>query len=158
MIMCGTGHRPNKLGGYSNEAEDLVLATALAALDRNRPSKVISGMALGWDQALARAAVLRNIPFIAAVPFEGQEKAWPRDSQIMFTKLLRLAEGVQIVSEGGYAPWKMQVRNQWMVDNAGMVLALWDSSEGGTGNCIKYAQKVGKPVVNVWDIYEQLTS
>jgi len=47
----------------------------------------------------------------------------------------------------------MQTRNIWMVDNCDLVLALWDGSDGGTGNCIKYANKIGKPIVNLWDKY-----
>jgi uncharacterized phage-like protein YoqJ len=46
----------------------------------------------------------------------------------------------------------MQIRNEWMVDNAHIVLALWDGSSGGTGNCIKYANRksVNKPIINLW--------
>lgn len=39
-----------------------------------------------------------------------------------------------------------QQRNQWMVDRADAVLAVWDGSPGGTANCVNYARKVGKPI------------
>ena len=31
-----------------------------------------------------------------------------------------------------------------------LVLAFWDGSSGGTGNCVRYAGKVGKPIENLW--------
>lgn len=151
FIVCGTGHRPNKVGGYSKEAFGKLERTAYNWLHTHRPDKVISGMALGWDQALAYAAYVDGIPFIAAVPFTGQETAWPKESQDFFHMLLSKADEVVSVSEGGYAPWKMQVRNEWMVDHCDTVLALWDGSTGGTGNCIKYARKVDKEIVNLWE-------
>jgi uncharacterized phage-like protein YoqJ len=156
MIVAGTGHRPNKVGGYSQEASSKLYYLAKDWLAVNKPDKVISGMALGWDQALANAAYVLDIPFVAAVPFAGQQQAWPEESRQFFDFLLGAAEEIVIVSDGGYAPWKMQVRNEWMVDHCDTVLALWDGNNGGTGNCIKYANKVGKPIVNLWEIYDQV--
>lgn len=154
MIICGTGHRPNKVGGYSKEARSKLYDIAKDWLVTNKPDKVISGMALGWDQALANAAYVLDIPLIAAVPFAGQQQAWPEESREFFDMLLSKAEEIVIVSDGGYAPWKMQVRNKWMVDHCDQVLAMWDGSTGGTGNCIQYAKKVGKPIVNLWEMYD----
>lgn len=154
MIICGTGHRPNKLGGYGMAAGVKLFNLAYDWLAENKPDKVISGMALGWDYALAAAAFDLDIPFIAAVPFEGQESMWPKESQDNYKILLRAAEKVVHVCEAGYAPWKMQARNQWMVDNSDTVLALWDGSKGGTGNCVIYANKVGKPIINLWEDYK----
>lgn len=151
MIICGTGHRPNKLGGYGIAAQVKLLNLASGWLGDVRPDKVISGMALGWDYALAASAFELDIPFIAAVPFEGQERMWPSESQANYRTLLKAAEQVVYVSSADYAPWKMQVRNQWMVDNCDSVLALWDGSSGGTGNCVAYANKVGRPVINLWE-------
>ncbi len=40
----------------------------------------------------------------------------------------------------------MQVRNEYMVDRADLVLALWNGTPGGTGNCVRYARTRGVPV------------
>ena len=41
----------------------------------------------------------------------------------------------------------MQLRNQYMVDNSDLVLAIWNGKEsGGTWNTIKYARKQGKKI------------
>lgn len=157
MIICGTGHRPDKLGGYSHEAKAKLVGVANDWLDYQQQSKivtrVISGGALGWDQALAQAALDNNIPLTLALPFEGFECKWPRESQEYLHSLMNPAD-VMFVCEPGYAPWKMQQRNKWMVDNADRVVALWNGSSGGTANCVAYADKVHKPVVNLWSYYE----
>lgn len=153
MILAGTGHRPDKLGGYDTETTNRLTAVARAYLQSNRPDKVITGMALGWDQALGWAAHHEGIPFIAAVPFEGQESRWRSLDQEWWKALLQNAEEVVYTSEPGYAVWKMQHRNKWMVDHADHVLALWDGSDGGTANCVRYAQRVGKPITNLWSEY-----
>lgn len=156
MIIAGTGHRPSKLGGYGPEVTRKLIQIATDYLQEHKPAYVISGMALGWDTALAIAANNLDIPFIAAVPFRGQENAWPHGSKVLYKHLLLNAEHVEYVCDDGYAAWKMQQRNKWMVDNCDVLLALWDGSNGGTGNCIKYAKSVGRDIHNLWDKYELL--
>lgn len=150
MIICGTGHRPTKLGGYGTEASVRLIKVAKAELLRLKPARVISGMALGWDTALAQAAVTLNIPFNAYIPFKGQESMWPCKSRNEYRDLLDMASEYIIVSEGGYDAEKMQVRNEAMVDACDLVLALWDGTSGGTANCVHYAKKAGKPIENCY--------
>ncbi len=154
MIVAGTGHRPDKLGGYSTEAMARLVRLAMQSISGARqPKLVISGMALGWDTALAIAAWTLGIPYTAAVPFKGQESRWPKGNQEQFNFLLSKAKEIVYVCDDGYAPWKMQKRNEWMIDHCDTVLALWNGSAGGTANCIGYAEKIGKPVINVWETY-----
>lgn len=149
-VLSLTGHRPDKLGGYSKEAEKKVLRVAKNLLLKVEPDFVVSGMALGWDTAGALAAIALDIPLIAAVPFEGQESRWTEDSQARYKKILHKAHKVQQVCRPGYAPWKMQVRNIWMLDVGNVVGACWDGSPGGTANCLKVARSRNMRIINVW--------
>lgn len=158
VILAGTGHRPDKLGGYGAGVSSRLVDLARAALIRYRPNEVISGMALGWDTALALAAIELGIPLTAAVPFEGQERKWRPEQQEQFRAILALATTVVVVSPGGYAVWKMQIRNEWMVDRATAMLALWDGSGGGTGNCIEYARRRKIQIVNLWAAWAKYAS
>jgi len=154
FVVSGTGHRPNKLGGYSDANTAFLSTIAETWLKANTPAKVISGMALGWDMSLALATLRLNMRLVAAVPFEGQESTWPERSQKLYREVLNKASKVVLVTAGGYAPWKMHLRNQWMVDNCDKVLALYNGDPtGGTANCIRYAMLKNKPVDNVWDEY-----
>lgn len=107
---------------------------------------VISGMALGVDQWAAEICVELGIPFTAAVPCDGHGSNWPLESQANYCDLLAKAARVHVVSPGPYAAWKLQRRNEWMVDNCELLVAVWDGSRGGTANCVKYAQQVGRQI------------
>lgn len=149
-IVAATGHRPEKLLGYSCQAAAKLQVFARARLIELDPDVVVVGMALGWDMAVGYAASELGIPFTAAIPFKGQELRWPMESQVAYGALLALAAHVRIVSPGGYSADKMHTRNEWMAHNCNKMLALWDGSHGGTHNCVRYAESIGKPVVNVW--------
>lgn len=114
-------------------------------------------MALGWDQALAEACVLEGVPFDAFVPFLGQESVWPEKARAKYKWLMSRADLIAYTAPPGYAAWKMQTRNEAMVKSAGVMLALWDGSAGGTANCVRYAEKVGTPVLNVWERWVAFT-
>lgn len=159
MIWSFTGHRPDKLGGYrtfqagvglgESPLQSAIRTCILRLMADMTPDMVISGMALGIDQMVAELAIETGTPFTAALPFVGQEGKWPAEAQAHYQKLLASAHKIQYCSEPGYAPYKMQVRNQWMVDNSDLLIAVWDGSTGGTHNCVKYAERVGKPVVRI---------
>lgn len=150
MILAGTGHRPDKLGGYEpwNAANWIELAEFI--LEQWRPERVISGMALGWDTYLATAAVKVGIPFVAAIPFVGQESQWPLASQMRYWELLGQAADIVVVCSGGFSAAKMQERNKWMVDHCDLLLACWDGSPGGTANCVEYAKRRGRAMYNCY--------
>jgi uncharacterized phage-like protein YoqJ len=151
MIVAFTGHRPDKLGGYKlpNSTYLRVCQKIDAKLKELKPEKVISGMALGIDQWAAFIAHKQKIPFIAAVPFFNQECKWPQSSQETYRKLIKLAVEIVIVSEGGYSAAKMQIRNEWMVDHCDKLIAVWDGTDGGTGNCVKYARAIKKEIIYI---------
>ncbi len=150
MILSATGHRPDKLGGYSSETRARLRRLATWFFEANRPDFVISGMALGWDMAWAEAAIEMHIPVVAAVPFSGQESTWPLASRDRYQQILSQCQRVEIICPGPYGSWKMQERNQWMVDNSDMVIALWDGSDGGTANCVQYAERLNRQIHNLW--------
>lgn len=147
--VAGTGHRPDKLGGYNAGRKDacfrLLFQDITTYLEDVKPGLVISGGALGFDQYLAAAAVELGIPLLLALPCLPFGDNWPPDSLgAKADKWLRgRAASVYFVSPGSYkllGPKCMQWRNEWMVDNATHLLACWDGSDGGTGNCIRYAE------------------
>lgn len=131
---------------------------ASAYLKCVEPEKVISGMAQGWDQVFARAAVRLSIPFIAAVPFADQPNPWPLQAREAYFALLAKAQRVEIIDPVGAMNINaaMQKRNEWMVDHCDRLAALWDGSFGGTHNCLVYARRVGRPIDNLWTDYEAL--
>lgn len=151
-IVAFSGHRPNKLGGYKlpNPTYNLVCQKIEKELIQLAPAQVISGMALGVDQWAANIALKLKIPFIAAVPFIGQEKAWPKESQLIYQKLLKYAAETIIVSPGNYDKYKMQIRNEWMVNKCDVLIAVYNGDKsGGTANCVNYAKSLNKNIIYI---------
>jgi uncharacterized phage-like protein YoqJ len=139
-VVAFTGHRPDKLGGYRwSHIQEFVCRALRWRLIRLRPALCISGMALGVDQWAASICCELGLPWDAYVPFLGQESAWPADSQREYSRLLKLARRVQVCSPGEYSAKKMQWRNMAMVNECDVLLAVWDGSDGGTANCVRYA-------------------
>lgn len=160
--LCFTGHRPNKLGGYEGpNAKHFQtrlhnhLARIVTRAVEKRFKTFISGGALGVDQIAAEVIIERrlhvvknNIQLIIARPFPSQHRKWPHSSQAHFLDIITAADKVVDVSDDPYAPWKMQIRNEWMVDRSEVVIAVWDGIEkGGTWNCIVYARKTNKAIL-----------
>lgn len=150
MIIAATGHRPDKLGGYASATLELLTDLAVVHLELLDPELVISGMAQGWDTAVALAAIELDIPLVTAEPFLGQAQKWPPAAQQQHARILGEARVRYIVCDGLYEPWKFQKRNEWMVDHCDSLLALWNGSSGGTANCIAYAERKQRPWHNLW--------
>jgi uncharacterized phage-like protein YoqJ len=156
LNISGTGHRPDKLGGYSPENRAKLIRFAVATMrqiNSKYPISIMrSGMALGWDQAIAMASIDLGIPYDAYIPFEGFESKWPEESRKIYHALLNSANKVVIVGKE-FSLSAYQRRNETLVDNCDLVLALWNGSCGGTQNCIQYANKVGKKVYNTYEYW-----
>lgn len=156
MFVAVTGHRPNKFFKYGVDAYEFHCPLRAWIRDQLKrwllylqPSAGISGMALGTDQDFAYVCCEVGLPFVAAVPCDGQDSQWPEESRHFYHELLSRAYQVANVTPGPYAVWKMQQRNEWMVDNCHKLLAVWDGSDGGTANCVMYAHRVHREVHSI---------
>lgn len=160
-----TGHRPDKLFGYDllnpnytpiREAIEEALRERLiylTVLGKPNPLECITGMALGIDQLFGLVALqLKDeglpVRLFAALPCRNQNSVWKDDTY--WQLLMKEADEVFYTAER-YSPRCMQQRNEFMVNRADEILAVWNGTPGGTANCVNYARKVGKPVQNLLD-------
>lgn len=159
--LSGTGHRPDKLGGYHKlEQSGRVVVPYLTRYLINCHSEmathpydrivVISGMAQGWDTWLMEAAIASGVCYtVAACPCPSQDRKWPPPAREKYQILCGLADKyVEVWHEYDYDC--MQLRNEYMVDESDLVLAMWNGTKGGTGNCIDYCHEVGMDYLNFW--------
>ncbi len=158
MTIAVSGHRPDKLnndydgtGVLSERIYDELAKIVLRNKEKHGDDlRLITGMALGVDTIFAWVAIDLKVKFTAAVPFAGQERKWPETSQKVYRDLVNNPLcTIKTVSLGTYSVDKMQIRNEWMVDNCDGLIAVWDGSSGGTFNCVKYAQIKKKPIVRI---------
>lgn len=159
-----TGHRPNRLGGYGPEVHNRLLDLAHTALTSTPIDRLHVGMALGWDQACAQVATGLGIPFVAYLPFRGQEKAWPSDAQQRYGELLSKAKSVRVVtpridlSDLQEIRRAMFARNLKMLEGADILHALWNGSRSGTGHCVRHAKIRNIQLFNWWDDWTEMTT
>nr|WP_238333030.1 SLOG family protein [Brevibacillus laterosporus] len=160
---CFTGHRPDKLGGYDMKnptmmkLKEKLIETIEAVIKQEGITHFISGGALGTD-TLAFYCVhhLKSkypyIKNIMSVPFENQDKVWSVEQKKWYRKMFDLADeaiNVDMIKEyivkdtvtGDYHPAKLQKRNEYMVDNSKVIIAVFAGGKGGTANCLWYARK-----------------
>ena len=149
---CFTGHRPEKL---TRTEKDIVrdLEKEIRQAIADGLSVFITGMARGVDIWAAQIVLsLRNsgydIKLICACPYDGFESGWSKDWQKQYKEILAAADYVKYVCEG-YSRSCFQIRNEWMVNHAARVIAVFNGEKSGTKNTIDYAAKAGVPVVRI---------
>ena len=143
---CFTGHRPEKLSETEAVISEKLEKEILQAIaDGFRV--FITGMARGVD-IWAAEIVLRlrkegqAIRLICACPYHGFERRWPADWRGRYNDVLRVADLIRFISPD-YNPSCFQTRNEWMVDHASRVIAVYNGAPSGTKNTIEYAKKKG---------------
>lgn len=156
MKICVTGHRPNKLYGYdlNNKQYRELKDKMKSILIDKKCTEAITGMALGTDMLFAMAVIeLKHegydIKLHCAIPCLNHTSKWVLRSVKLYEYILSHADKIKIVTEEPYSLAIMQIRNEYMVDLADEVIAVWDGSKGGTANCVRYAERVHKPVTNL---------
>jgi len=130
-----TGHRPNRIP--SVQYVETQLRNAFIDLGADY---IIQGMAAGADLLSARVAYELKIPFGCAVPWSGHQPI--RGWEDAYAFALTYAENIWTVNdcEGYPGPQVYMERNEFMVDRAHTVVAVWDGlRKGGTWNTVKYA-------------------
>lgn len=159
-VLAVTGHRPEKLFAencYSVENFELLVEFARTVLAKaDERYLVVTGMALGWDLAVAKACHELGVAYDAYVPCPDQSRPWKSSYfQGLHEELLEDARKVVLCSEE-YSPMAMNERNKAMCHAARGLVALWDGSAGGTANCVRYWERVhgkGMRIVRVWDLW-----
>lgn len=156
MKISITGHRPTKMYGYDiyNEQWTELKNKFKKLLVENGCTEAITGMALGVDTVFALAVLeLKeegyNIKLHCAIPCKNHSCKWTKESKYLYDSILLKADIIKLVSNEEYKPYLMQVRNEYMVDLANKVIAVWDGSKGGTGNCVEYAKKCSKEIIRI---------
>lgn len=107
MKIMISGHRKEKLTAYSQEWIILAIDAMVHQLYQDGfMSCGLSGMASGVDLWFCEACTSAGIPYIAYIPFAGQELLMLEEDAILRDKLIKNAIGVK------------QVRNRVMVEES----------------------------------------
>lgn len=162
MKITITGHRPNKLGNDYDLTSPLIqkIKARIEEIlgdydimymhDPTTEFTLITGMALGIDTLFAKIAIEYEIPFTAAIPCTNQDSQWPTKSRNTYHQILSNSLCTQhLVTRSSYTNECMQLRNEWMVDNCDLLIAVFDNTPGGTANCVNYAKSKNKEIIYI---------
>lgn len=154
-----SGHRPNRLPDSEEQLDELKnrIYFKLQRLHRLGYDTVYCGMAEGADR-LCYEAVLNNnlfksdvdkIQLHCVLPYAAAAKAYSDMNRFDANIDIAFADKVTVISQR-YRPGCFHQRNRFLVENADLLLAIYDGdAKGGTAYTIKYAQKQGKPVIMI---------
>lgn len=155
---CFTGHRPQNFSFKFDEThsdciwiKDTLRKCIKELITDCNVSHFISGMALGVDIWAAETvlSLKQEFPGIileSALPCETQAIKWNQDSRERYYSILARCDKETMLQKH-YTPSCMQTRNEYMVNNSGYVIAVWNGSGSGTGSTVKYALSKDKTVI-----------
>ncbi len=145
-----TGHR-----SYHGEADEALRAT-IRRLYAEGYRTFLGGMAVGFDMAAAEAVValreeLRELSFVAVIPFVGQEMRFSAALRRRYEAVLAQADE-RITLSVGYFKGCYQVRNRYLIDHAAALVAWYNGSAGGTRQTFLSALHCGLRIENLGTI------
>ena len=149
---CFTGCRPQKL---SRPVDDIKvdLENEILSAIRDGYTCFITGMACGvgiWAGSIVIRLKDRfpDLKLIAAVPFPGFADSWIGEWKRRYDSLLSRADWVQFICPE-YCGEAYRLRNQWMVDHSGRIIAVYGGKPGGTQHIVRYAGQAGLTVITL---------
>lgn len=144
-----TGHRPK----YLTESE---MAWSQVALHHTAwrlrsvygTQHAIAGGALGADTIWALAALAAGMHLHLYIPFEDQPNPWPAYDQAVWAELRRKAKTERIIGGKTYDVKMLHARNDAMLADADLVVALYIPGEtGGTASAVAKARSKRQPLL-----------
>lgn len=151
--VCFSGHRPEKLPLKGDGGSDVIrylksilykeiLDSISAGYDR-----FITGLARGVDLwageiLMELKAQGENISIIAVKPYMAHGDNFSGREKFTLGRLMNKADETVCLSNE-YKKGCLQLRNEYMVDHSGKLIAVVSDYRSGTGATIRYAEKQG---------------
>lgn len=158
MIIAGTGSRELRADEELFEKVIVQVESFLQfqSMTQMQNLTLMSGMAEGFDEIIAKVARELSVPLICSIPNRGYlEYYWKKNSVTGFDRY-KEAEALcnYAESSGGYVKYICKdlyvdgvhanfVRNNWMVDNSEYML-VYNPVSRGTSHCYSYIKQVGR--------------
>ena len=161
MICAFTGHRPERLPWGTDESDARCMALKALLIETVRElcadgyRDFLCGMARGCDTYFAECVLavkqsgFPDITLTAMIPCPTQPSAWTAEERARYETLCGCCDEVRVL-EPAYTEGCMLRRNRTMVDEADLVISVWDGSLGGTASTVRYAERCEKPIRRIW--------
>jgi hypothetical protein len=153
FYVMGTGSRGLVQSARAHEVYNHLRQYILMLRECNESLVLISGMAEGWDEMIAKIGFREGIPYVCAIPNSGYGRYyWQRKSLLekdrfmVFKELVAGAAEVHYVCKDLYENGVHAnfVRNQWMVDHCHAAV-VYNSKSPGTRDAVARLRTAEKP-------------
>jgi uncharacterized phage-like protein YoqJ len=151
-VCAFTGHKLQSFPFGSNEADPrcIKLKLCLCAqitklIEEMGVTHFISGMGLGVDLFAAELVLcLKNayphISLECAIPFETKAVKWNESMRERYFDVAAHCDKETLLQRQ-YTPDCIYKRNRYLVDQADIILAVWDGRPSGSGMTVRYARE-----------------
>jgi hypothetical protein len=124
------------------------------------PLTVVTSLAVGADQLVARLGIARGATVRTILPFAGIERTFsPKDLQAY--RHLVSGASVEVLQTPGTDEDAYLAAGRRVVELSDLMIAVWDGKpakgKGGTADIVAYAFKCGVPVVHVNPVERTVT-
>lgn len=161
FVVAGTGSRSLRTADRDVQIDAMSRCEARIGLlldSHGSRMVVMTGMAEGWDELVARVALRLGVRLWAAIPNRGYlDYYWrrasllERDRSAEAAEILAQAERVTYVAEEVYGRSELKWdglhanfwRNRFMVEQADEFV-VWNPTSTGTAHCVEEIRKAGK--------------
>ncbi|MFF3327195.1 hypothetical protein [Streptomyces sp. NPDC002889] len=146
-----TGHR-----GIPLEALAHVRATMQAVLCGHQASlEALSSLAVGADQLFADVALACGAELTVVIPSGDYEQGFAEPDELAHYRRLKSLATREIRLSFPYSTDEAYyAAGAYIADHCDRLLAVWDGrparGRGGTGDIVRYARDLGKPVTVIW--------
>lgn len=115
---------------------------------------IVSSLAGGADQLLARRAVAAGLALVAVIPCGDYEETFTPDARSQYLELLAAADAVTELPYPVPSSESYLAAGLVTVERSDVLIAVWDGEVarglGGTADVVAYAESLGREVVNLW--------
>lgn len=155
-VCAFTGHRPQTLPFHNNEMDPrckrlkILLRNLIEKQIYDGVTHFISGMALGIDTYAAEIVLdlkqkYPEITLEVALPCETQARYWNEEDRDRYFSIIERCDKETLLQKH-YTSDCLFRRNRYMVDNADVLIAVWNGRPSGTGKTVMYAKERGREV------------
>jgi hypothetical protein len=124
------------------------------------PLVVVTSLAVGADQLVARLAVERGGTVHAVLPFTNIERTFAADHLRMYRQLVSRAF-IEVVQTSGTDEDAYLAAGRRVVELSDVMIAIWDGrpakGKGGTADTVAYALGFGVPMVHINPVDRKVT-
>ena len=112
------------------------------------------GGALGFDTMAAKAVILfrmrhSDVRLIIIAPCKEQSASWSARERDMYDYVMASADEIELVSDE-YTPDCMRKRNERLAQLCDIMIAYSGKQRSGSGQTVRMAERLGKPVYNLF--------